>query len=88
MTAADSDVREVERMFAVNVLGPMRMVHHFHRMVVEVKGTVVNIGSVGGIVPYIYGGGSVWIEHLAIRLTREQQATMLVKRLFIIMGIP
>ncbi len=56
MTAADTDVREVEKMFAVNVLGPMRMVHHFHKMLVKSKGVIVNIGSVGGIVPYIYGG--------------------------------
>lgn len=56
MTAADTDVRQVEKMFAVNVLGPMRMVHHFHQMIVKSKGVIVNIGSVGGIVPYIYGG--------------------------------
>ena len=56
MTAADTDVRQVEKMFAVNVIGPMRMVHHFHKMIVAAKGAVVNIGSVGGIVPYIYGG--------------------------------
>lgn len=56
MTAADTDVRQVEKMFAVNVLGPMRMVHHFHKMLVRTKGVVVNIGSVGGIVPYVYGG--------------------------------
>lgn len=56
MTAADTDVRQVEKMFAVNVLGPMRMVHHFHKMIVKSKGVIVNIGSVGGIVPYIYGG--------------------------------
>lgn len=56
MTAADTEVVEVEKMFAVNVFGPMRMVHFFHRMLVEAKGTVVNIGSIGGIVPYVYGG--------------------------------
>lgn len=56
MTAADTDTSEVEKMFAVNVFGPMRMVHHFHRMLVAAKGTVVNIGSIGGIVPYVYGG--------------------------------
>ena len=60
MTAADTDVRQVEKMFAVNVIGPMRMVHHFHRMVVASKGVVVNIGSVGGIVPYIYGGEVIY----------------------------
>jgi 1-acylglycerone phosphate reductase len=57
MTAADTEIQEVEKMFAVNVFGPMRMVRHLHRMLVHAQGTVVNIGSVGGIVPYIYGGG-------------------------------
>jgi 1-acylglycerone phosphate reductase len=56
MTAVDTDVKEVERMFAVNVFGPMRMVRVFHKMIVAAQGTIVNIGSVGGIVPYIYGG--------------------------------
>jgi 1-acylglycerone phosphate reductase len=56
MTAADTDVKEVEKMFRVNVFGPMRMVHFLHPFIVEAKGTIVNIGSVGGIVPYIYGG--------------------------------
>lgn len=55
MTAVDTDVKEVEKMFGVNVFGPMRMVHHFHRMIVAAKGTIVNIGSIGGIVPYVYG---------------------------------
>jgi 1-acylglycerone phosphate reductase len=55
MTAIDTQVKEVEKMFAVNVLGPMRMVHFFHPLLIEAKGKVVNIGSVGGIVPYVYG---------------------------------
>jgi 1-acylglycerone phosphate reductase len=55
MTAADTDVRQVEKMFAVNVFGPMRMVHHFHKMLVRARGTVVNIGSIGGVCPYVFG---------------------------------
>jgi 1-acylglycerone phosphate reductase len=55
MTAADTDVAQVEKMFAVNVFGPMRMVHHFHRMLVSARGAVVNIGSIGGICPYVFG---------------------------------
>lgn len=58
MTAVDTQVREVEKMFAVNVFGPMRMVHFFHKMLVAAKGTIVNIGSIGGVVPYVYGGMS------------------------------
>lgn len=55
MTAIDTDVKQVEKMFSVNVFGPMRMIHIFHPLLIQSKGTVVNIGSVGGIVPYVYG---------------------------------
>ena len=55
MPAVDTDVRMVEKMYAVNVFGPMRMVHHLHRMIIACKGKIVNIGSIGGITPYVYG---------------------------------
>lgn len=55
MTAIDTDVSEVQRMFDVNLFGPMRMVHHFHSLLIAARGTIVNIGSVGGIVPFLYG---------------------------------
>ncbi|PYI20860.1 NAD(P)-binding protein [Aspergillus japonicus CBS 114.51] len=55
MTAIDTDVGAVQRMFDVNLFGPMRMVHHFHDLIIPAKGTIVNIGSIGGIVPYLYG---------------------------------
>jgi 1-acylglycerone phosphate reductase len=55
MTAIDTDTEAVKYMFDVNVFGPMRMVHYFHDMLIESAGTIVNIGSVGGIVPYVYG---------------------------------
>lgn len=55
MPAVDLNLAQVDRMFAVNVLGPMRMVKLFHRHIVQASGTIVNIGSVGGVVPYIYG---------------------------------
>ncbi|KAL7944090.1 NAD(P)-binding protein [Trichoderma barbatum] len=55
MTAIDTDVNAVKRMFEVNVFGPMRMVHHFHDMLIRATGTIVNIGSIGGVVPYMYG---------------------------------
>ncbi|KAJ5150454.1 short chain dehydrogenase [Penicillium coprophilum] len=55
MTGIDTDVKEVEKMFGVNVFGPMRMVHIFHPLLIRAQGKIVNIGSVGGIVPYVYG---------------------------------
>ncbi|KAI3076959.1 hypothetical protein CBS147339_4929 [Penicillium roqueforti] len=47
MTAIDTDVKEVEKMFGVNVFGPMRMVHIFHPLLIKARGKIVNIGSVG-----------------------------------------
>ncbi|KAK5996472.1 Short-chain dehydrogenase RED1 [Cladobotryum mycophilum] len=55
MTTIDTDVKEVEKMFAVNVFGPMRMVNIFHPLLIKAKGKIVNIGSVAGIIPYVYG---------------------------------
>ncbi|KAF5688763.1 1-acyldihydroxyacetone-phosphate reductase [Fusarium denticulatum] len=55
MTAIDTDVSSVQRMFDVNVFGPMRMVYHFHDMLIERSGTIVNIGSIGGTIPFVYG---------------------------------
>ncbi|BCR86201.1 uncharacterized protein ACHE_30188A [Aspergillus chevalieri] len=55
MTAIDTDVTAVQRMFDINVFGPMRMVHHFHDMIIKATGAIVNIGSIGGVVPYLYG---------------------------------
>ncbi|RDA83520.1 hypothetical protein CP532_4157 [Ophiocordyceps camponoti-leonardi (nom. inval.)] len=56
MTAIDTDVNSVKRMFDVNLFGPMQMVHYFHDMIIRTTGTIVNIGSIGGVVPYMYGG--------------------------------
>lgn len=55
MTGIDTDVEQVQKMFNVNLFGPMRMVHHFHPLLIRARGTIVNIGSIGGIVPYVYG---------------------------------
>ncbi|KAI1338697.1 hypothetical protein F5Y15DRAFT_424970 [Xylariaceae sp. FL0016] len=55
MTAIDTDVRAVQRMFDINLFGPMRMVHSFHDMIIRAEGAIVNIGSIGGIIPFMYG---------------------------------
>ncbi|KAI3327610.1 NAD(P)-binding protein [Xylariaceae sp. AK1471] len=55
MTAIDTDVAAVQRMFDVNLFGPMRMVHAFHSMIIEAKGSIINIGSIGGVIPFMYG---------------------------------
>ena len=55
MPAVDSDIKQVEKMFAVNVIGPMRMVHHLHKYVISANGAIINTGSIGGVCPFIYG---------------------------------
>lgn len=55
MTAIDTDVSEVQRMFDINVFGPMRMVRSFHAMIIHAQGTIVNISSIGGLIPFLYG---------------------------------
>ncbi|KAL2833998.1 hypothetical protein BJY01DRAFT_239331 [Aspergillus pseudoustus] len=55
MTGIDTDLQEVEKMFGVNAFGPMRMVHVFHSLLIKSQGKIENTGSVGGIVPYVYG---------------------------------
>lgn len=69
MTAIDTDVNAVKRMFEVNVFGPMQMVHHFHDMLIQASGAIVNIGSIGGIVPYMYGGMTIPWKRAQTRLT-------------------
>lgn len=55
MTAIDTDVAAVQRMFDINLFGPMRMVCSLHDMIIRAKGTIVNIGSIGGVIPFLYG---------------------------------
>ncbi|KAI0154651.1 NAD(P)-binding protein [Xylariaceae sp. FL1272] len=55
MTAIDTDVAAAQRMFDVNLFGPMRMVRTFHGMIIRAQGSIVNIGSIGGIIPFLYG---------------------------------
>ncbi|KAF1999300.1 NAD(P)-binding protein [Amniculicola lignicola CBS 123094] len=55
MTACDSEISQSKRLFDVNFFGAIAMVHYFHRQVVAAQGTIVNIGSIAGVSPYVYG---------------------------------
>jgi 1-acylglycerone phosphate reductase len=47
--ALDLDMDEVERTFSTNVFGVMRMCQAFAPLVIAAKGTIVQIGSLAGI---------------------------------------
>lgn len=64
MTAIDTDVTAVQRMFDINLFGPMRMVRSFHPLLISAKGTIANIGSIGGIIPFLYGCELCWYSLL------------------------
>ncbi|KAF3766680.1 NAD(P)-binding protein [Cryphonectria parasitica EP155] len=89
MTAIDTDVKEVQYMFDVNIFGPMRMVRWFHDMLIKSSGTIVNIGSVAGISPYVYGSSynatKAALHHWSNTL-RVEMAPLNVKVLTIISG--
>ncbi|KAG0642211.1 hypothetical protein HOY80DRAFT_1037713 [Tuber brumale] len=45
----------VKSMFEINVFGVMRMVQEFSGLLIAAEGTIVNIGSVAAVIPYVFG---------------------------------
>lgn len=43
------------QVFEVNVFSVMKMVQVFAPMLIEAKGTIVQIGSIAGKLPYVFG---------------------------------
>lgn len=53
--ALDVDFAEVQETFEINVFSVMRMCQAFVPLLVQAKGTIVQIGSVAGEIPYVFG---------------------------------
>lgn len=53
--ALDVDFDEVPSTFEVNVFAVMRMYQEFAPLLIEARGTIVQIGSLAGIMPYVFG---------------------------------
>ncbi|KAF2141173.1 uncharacterized protein K452DRAFT_271814 [Aplosporella prunicola CBS 121167] len=53
--ALDIELEEVQKIFEVNVYAVMRMCQEFAPLIIEAKGTIVQIGSLAGIMPYVFG---------------------------------
>ena len=53
--ALDVDFDEVRLTFETNLFGVMRMCQEFSSLLIRAKGTIVQIGSVAGIIPYVFG---------------------------------
>lgn len=55
--ALDMDLAEVRRVFDTNVFGVMSICQKFAPLLIEAKGTIVMIGSLAGVIPYVFGAG-------------------------------
>jgi 1-acylglycerone phosphate reductase len=53
--ATDIDFEEVQLTYEVNVFGVMRMCQAFTPLLIEAKGTIVQIGSLAAVMPYVFG---------------------------------
>jgi 1-acylglycerone phosphate reductase len=53
--ALEVELEEIEATFAVNVFAVMRMTQAFAPLLIEAKGSVVMIGSLAGVMPYVFG---------------------------------
>ncbi|KAF2460431.1 hypothetical protein BDY21DRAFT_164764 [Lineolata rhizophorae] len=53
--ALDVDFDEVQMTFEVNVFAVMRMCKAFAPMLMQTKGTIVQVGSLAAIMPYVFG---------------------------------
>lgn len=55
MSALDIDLAEAKKIFDVNLFAIMRIVQVFSGLLIQAKGTIVMIGSLAGVVPYVFG---------------------------------
>ena len=53
--ALDYDDDELQELFQANLFSLMKMCSTFAPLLVEAKGTIVQTGSVAGIMPYVWG---------------------------------
>ena len=53
--ALDVDFAEVQTTFETNVFSVMRMCQSFAPLLIHAKGTIVQIGSLAGEIPYVFG---------------------------------
>ena len=53
--AVEVELHEIEETFAVNVFAVMRMCQAFAPLLIEAQGTIVQLGSLAGVMPYVFG---------------------------------
>jgi 1-acylglycerone phosphate reductase len=73
----DVDIDEARKVFDTNVMGIIITVQAFASLIIPVHGTIINIGSVTGIVPLpwssIYNSSKAAVNHLTDTLRIEME---------------
>jgi 1-acylglycerone phosphate reductase len=55
MPALDIDMEEVKQTFQTNLFAVMEITQQFIPLLIASKGLIINIGSLAGIIPYVFG---------------------------------
>jgi 1-acylglycerone phosphate reductase len=55
--ALDISLDEVRKVFETNVFAVMRICQLFAPVLMQARGTIVMLGSLAGVIPYVWGGG-------------------------------
>ncbi|KPI37061.1 NADPH-dependent 1-acyldihydroxyacetone phosphate [Cyphellophora attinorum] len=53
--ALDIKIEEAQKVFAANVFAVMQICQIFSPLLIEAKGSIVMIGSLAGVIPYVFG---------------------------------
>ena len=56
MPVLDVDIDIMKKVYDVNLYGVIRTTQVFSSLVIAAQGTIVIIGSIAGIMPYVFGG--------------------------------
>jgi NAD(P)-dependent dehydrogenase (short-subunit alcohol dehydrogenase family) len=74
-TLAEFDAADVESMVRVNLVGPLALIHQAAPELTRRRGTIVNVGSIGGVLALpgraAYGASKAALHHLTRSLARE-----------------
>lgn len=65
MPLLDSDLAIARKVFDVNVFGVIGTIQVFSSLLIAAKGTIVIIGSVGGVLSYPFGGSHFHVHVMA-----------------------
>ena len=89
MPALDVNVNDAKKIFDVNVFAIMRLCQVFAPQLIKAQGTIVMIGSLAGVIPYVFGSvynASKAALHAYANTLRVELAPFDVKVITIVTG--